>query len=144
MAAEGADLALDLAGDVDHFDLLTGRAGAEHDPDLVDRPRLEPRGEQLRVGERVAGVGVDRGPRRLSGGHVVGMAAVDRRDVDGGRLGDHHLRAHLADHARHRVAELEVEHDLAVDVTEEHEVGDPDFRSRLGLLLTPDRGHARA
>ena len=89
VAAQRVDLALEGVGDVDEH--VGGAAvGEVH---LGHRPRLEALLEQLGVGERVAGVGVDRGHRRLARREVVGMAGVDALEVALGRLADDTLRA---------------------------------------------------
>ena len=53
----------------------------------------------------------------------------------------HHLRR-INTILRLGVAQFEVEHDFAVDVAEEHEVGHPDLGSGLRLFLAADGGHA--
>ena len=49
--------------------------------------------EQLGVGERVAGVGVDRAQGGLAGRHVVGVAGADALPVPLGALDEDDVRA---------------------------------------------------
>ena len=76
--AQRGDLAIEYGADVD--DVVDPLLGRRHQPQLGNRPRLEPLvGQQLGMGERVAGVGVDGGERGLTRGPVVGVRGGSTR-----------------------------------------------------------------
>ena len=95
MRAQSCNLGAEDVSDV--HDVI-GRRPA-HDPDIVDAPGIEALvGQQGRVGEGIAGVGINRKDRRLSGGEVVGVGCGDPRPIAFGRLDQHALWSHLTDH----------------------------------------------
>jgi len=137
VAHERVDLPFDVGGDVDGG-VLTG---SEHQPHLVDRPVLELSARLPLERKRIPGSWVHGTHRGLGGCGVIGMRTVGRLEIPDRVLGDDHLRPDLTDHLRDVVAKLQVGDDLAIHVTEEHEVGHSDLGCRLGLFLTPDRRH---
>src|SRR4051812_5903316 len=141
VAAQGCELAV---GHVRHVDGVVGaRAGPQ--PDLRDGPRRQPLVlEQLREGEGVAGVGVDRPQRRLAHGHVVGVAGPDAIPPPLRRAGEDALRAHLPDHPADVPAQVEGQLQPAVGMAQESDVGHTDFRRGRPLLRPPQHRHLLA
>jgi hypothetical protein len=140
VAAQGLELAVERVGDVDEH-VGGARGGEVH---LAGRPGLEPLVEQLRVRERVAGVGVDRRHRGLTGSEVVGMARVDALEVALRRLREHALRTHPPDLSADVAAQVEARLEPAVGVAQERDVGDADHLGRRPLLRLADLDHRGA
>ena len=131
------DLAVELVGDVDHVLPF----GPERNPDLVDRPVVQVDDRAPGECERVAGVRIDGGHRRLAGRDVIRVRAVRRVQVPHRQLGDDHLRAHLSDDHADVVTKVQVGDHRAVHVPQEPQVGDPHLRGGLGLFPPPDACH---
>ena len=131
-----------LRSNVSVMSTKTSAAPAVTMPDLADRPRLEALVEQLGMGERVAGIGVDRRHRRLAGGEVVGVAGVDavrscaRATGPTTRCGRTWRITRLMSRRRSK-RRLEA----AVGISEEGDVGDADDLRRGALLGFADLRH---
>ena len=129
------DLAVERRG---HVDDDVGGWPAHH-PDLGDLPVGQPLvADQLGVRERVARVGVDRPPRRVAGGHVVGVAGADAGEVPLRALHEHPLRAHLADHPGDVTAQLVGRLHLPVPIAEQPHVVHAEHLAGRALLGHPD------
>ena len=100
--------------------------------------------DQLREGELVPAVWVDRAQRGLAGGQMVWMGCVDSIEVAYWRLANDSIWFDLADHPADRFSQLEVGFDRPVWESEKVEFGDPDNLGRSGLLMSPDLRHPLA
>ncbi len=122
--------------------VTSGGAGRPHDPEFGHRPGLETlHVEQLGMGERVAGVGVDGTDRGLAGGQVVGVAGVDEVPIAFGRLGEHALGPYLADDPADVAPQFLGGLDPPVGVPEEVHVAHADHGGGGALLVLAQRGH---
>ncbi len=141
VAEECLDLRLDVVGDVDEV----VEVGAGHHPHFGDGVRFETLfGQEMREGELVARIGVDRRQGGLSGSKVVGMAGIDPVEVPHRRLAQDQIRLHLTDHSTDRLAQFEVGNHPSVGVAEEVELVYPDDLGCRGLLLAAYLRHARS
>jgi len=100
--------------------------------------RLQALRGELEVGERVAGVGVDRAQGRLARRPVVRVARPDPLPVDFRGLHEHPLRLHLPDDPGDVASEVEARAHPAVRVAQEHDVLDPELLGGGALLVLPD------
>ena len=83
--AKCRDFAPNGVGDVD--DVVDALVGRGHEPELADGPRFQALvGEQLRMGERVARIGVDGGEGGLAGRAVVRVRGGEPAPPDLRRL----------------------------------------------------------
>ncbi len=141
VAEQSLDLRFDMIGDVDEM----VEFGTGHHPYLGDGMRLEALvAQQFREGELVASVGIDRRQRRFAGGEVIRVAGVDAIEVANGRLAEHDVGLHLADHAAQTLAQFEIGNDATVGVPEEVQFGDAEDLRCGGLFDPADLGHAGA
>lgn len=134
--AKRGDLSVERVCDVD--DVIRRRGG--HHPHLGNRPRLELLiEEQLRKGERVSGIGIDRAQRRLADRHVVGVRSLHPRPVAFGRMSDNTLRPYLPDHPADVPAQVKGQLHPSIGIAEEPDIADAELLGRRPLLFAPHR-----
>src|SRR5215211_598840 len=141
MGPKRGDLAVKHIGDVH---VVVG-ARAAHQPYVADLPRLQPLlVQQLRMGERVPGIGKDCAQGCLAGGTMIRMVPMETAPTPLGTPGKQPGWPHLADQSRDVPAQRVARLDAAVRVAKKPHVRHAENRSRSLLLGPSDPWDGRA